>query len=335
MSWVVWRQYRSQTAIAAVLLAGFAAVLIVTGLQMASQWHADLANCTASDTCGTFGGLQQLNLGSKLGHDFFILSAAAPALFGFLCGAPLIAHEFETGTANFAWTQSVTRTRWLAAKVGWMLLAAAVWGGAVALVVTWWSGPNNAAFQDAFQFNYFDRQGIVPVGYAVFATALGIAAGTLLRRTLPAIAITIGGFIGLRLFVSQNLRAHFMAPVTTYYNPLLVNYTVKGQAWVFGQGVVDKHGQVYTGNAPGATGVPLSAVPGPCRSLLMRDPGSMTKTQFHQAYTCLQASGYRGFITYQPGSRFWAFQGIETGIFVALAAALIAVTFYVVRRRDA
>jgi hypothetical protein len=40
-------------------------------------------------------------------------------------------------------------------------------------------------------------------------------------------------------------------------------------------------------------------------------------------------------VTYQPASRFWAFQGIETGIFVVLAAVLLAVTFWVLRRRDA
>ena len=34
-------------------------------------------------------------------------------------------------------------------------------------------------------------------------------------------------------------------------------------------------------------------------------------------------------------SRYWPFQGIETGIYLLLAAALIAVTFTVVRRRDA
>ena len=45
--------------------------------------------------------------------------------------------------------------------------------------------------------------------------------------------------------------------------------------------------------------------------------------------------GYRAFITYQPASRYWAFQGIETGIFVALAAVLIAVMAIVVLRRDA
>ena len=43
----------------------------------------------------------------------------------------------------------------------------------------------------------------------------------------------------------------------------------------------------------------------------------------------------RQFISYQPISRYWAFQGIETGIYLAVAAALIAITFYAVRRRDA
>ena len=49
----------------------------------------------------------------------------------------------------------------------------------------------------------------------------------------------------------------------------------------------------------------------------------------------MAAHGYRGYLTYQPASRFWAFQGIETGIFVVLAAVLLAVTFWVLKRRDA
>jgi hypothetical protein len=50
---------------------------------------------------------------------------------------------------------------------------------------------------------------------------------------------------------------------------------------------------------------------------------------------CMARLGYRSFTTYQPGYRFWPFQFIETGIFVALAAILVRVTFIVVRRRDA
>jgi hypothetical protein len=51
--------------------------------------------------------------------------------------------------------------------------------------------------------------------------------------------------------------------------------------------------------------------------------------------TCLAHLGYRSFMIYQPGYRFWPFQFIESGIFAVLAASLIAVTFFVVRRRDA
>jgi hypothetical protein len=140
--------------------------------------------------------------------DLPSISLIVPAVLGILWGAPLVAHELETRTTDFAWAQSVTRTRWLTVKVGWLLLAAAACGGAIAALTTWWSGPNNAQFASAFEPGHFDTQGIVPIGYAVFAMALGIAAGTVARRTLPAIAVVLGGFIGLRLVISDFVRQH-------------------------------------------------------------------------------------------------------------------------------
>ena len=98
--------------------------------------------------------------------------------------------------------QSVTRKRWLAVKIGWMLLAAAVWGGVISALVTWWSGPNNAQQLNAFDPGRFDIMGIVPVAYSLFAMALGIAAGALLRRTLPAMAVTLAGFIAVRALIA-------------------------------------------------------------------------------------------------------------------------------------
>jgi len=50
---------------------------------------------------------------------------------------------------------------------------------------------------------------------------------------------------------------------------------------------------------------------------------------------CIQAAGFRQFSTYQPITRYWAFQSIETAIFLALAAGLIAIALAVVRRHDA
>ena len=51
--------------------------------------------------------------------------------------------------------------------------------------------------------------------------------------------------------------------------------------------------------------------------------------------SCMIARGFHVLNTYQPAGRFWAFQGIEAGIFLVLAAALIAVTFRLVLARDA
>lgn len=341
MTWLTWRQYRMQAAIASAILAAFAAVLVVTGLSMAAEWHDQLIRCAEYGTC--FSQTVQAG-GSVAGHDMVILSLAAPAVFGMLAGAPLLAREFESRTSEFAWTQSVTRTRWMLVKVGWLLLAAAVWGGVIAALVTWWSGPRNALMQNALQANTFDMQGLVPVGYSVFATALGIAAGAVLRRTLPAVAIVIGGFIGMRLWISQGLRMHFMSPLTTYY-AMTANFTPPAGSVGVGGGIV-KSGQVVAQqfgsfNIDGVAGSSLPAIcqklipasiSGPSGPLSSRAPSG---SAVNAVLGCMQHAGYRQFYTYQPMSRFWAFQGIETGIFVALAAALIAVTFFVVRGRDA
>ncbi len=94
--------------------------------------------------------------------DLVTLTLVVPCLLGVFWGGPLVARELETGTSQFAWMQSVTRRHWLAVKAGWILLAAAAWGGAVAALVTWWSGPENALKQQNFDAGQFDIQGIVP-----------------------------------------------------------------------------------------------------------------------------------------------------------------------------
>jgi hypothetical protein len=339
MTWVVWRQYRAQAAIAGALLAALAALLVVTGLQAASQWHSALTACSASHSCGNLSS--SLFLGSHAVGFLVVLTLGVPAMLGMLLGAPLLAHEFETGTSQYAWTQSVTRRRWLAAKTGWPLLAAAAVGGVVSALVTWWSGPDNALQADAFKPGRFDIMGIVPVGYAVFAMALAIAAGGLLRRTLPAIGITLAGFIAVRMVIYGWLRAHFMTAVTSYF-PVGGDPAPAGSAWQLSGGYVGAGGQpipipqsvngpVLGGGAVG--GLPVSSLPAQCQAAAGN--GRFTPAAYHAAVSCAQAHGIRGYVTYQPASRYWAFQGIETGIFLLLAAALIAVAFAVVSRRDA
>ena len=315
MTWVTWRQYRYQGALAAALLAGLAVVLLITGLHAAQVWHSALAGCMKDNSCGF------LSLSNSAFTTLVAATSAVPLLAGLFWGAPMVAHELETGTNQFAWTQSITRRRWLAVRAGWLLLAAAVLAGAVSAVVTWWMGPDHALNADAFKVNRFDITDIAPVGYAIFAMALGICAGALLRRTVPALAVTLAGFVGIRELFALWLRLHYMTPVTVYYK-LTASPPPNGSYLIVSQGIVGPNGKPPVGPPGGQVfnGEPIPAV---CEKVVQNTT------------SCMAAHGYRGYLTYQPASRFWAFQGIETGIFVVLAAVLLGVTFWVLKRRDA
>jgi hypothetical protein len=331
MTWLVWRQYRAQGVIAGALLAVLAAVMLADGFHVASTWHSMLAACSGHDACLQ----QQPPLTSQGVVDALdMLGLIVPAVLGILWGAPLVAHDLESRTSNFAWAQSVTRTRWLAVKAGWLLLAAGVCGGVVAALTTWWSGPDNALTASAFQPGQFDIQGIVPVGYAIFAMALGIAAGAVTRRTLPAIAVTLGGFIALRLLITDFIRPHYAAAVTTYYSVTAYNagpFTPPGRAWLFSEGAVSKTG-LFVSRGWGEL---EPALPAACQKVLSTAVPVSKSAPMNAVFSCMQAHGWRGIATYQPAARYWPFQGTETAIYLLLAAALIAVAFVIVRKSDA
>jgi hypothetical protein len=175
----------------------------------------------------------------------------------------------------------------------------------------------------------FDIMGIVPVAYSLFAVALGIAAGTLLRRTLPAIAVTLAGFIAARALITLLLRPHYMSAVTVFYK-VTSGFTPAGSFWQLAQGVVGPNGQqlAQPNNTNYIDGVPASSLPASCTQT--------SRGAFTPPASCTHAlSHFQAFLTYQPADRYWTFQGIETGIFVVLAAALIAVAAVTLLRRDA
>lgn len=50
---------------------------------------------------------------------------------------------------------------------------------------------------------------------------------------------------------------------------------------------------------------------------------------------CLAQHGWKTARLFQPASRFWTFQAMESAVFIGLAAALVVWTFHIVLARDA
>ena len=137
-----------------------------------------------------------------------------PALIGLFWGAPLLTRELEAGTHRLVWNQSVTRTRWLAVKLALTGLAAMTAAGLGSLAVSWWSSPIDKTAANVPQMGpvVFAARGIVPIAYAAFAFALGVTVGMLVRRTLPAMAITLAVFVAVQFAMPLLVRPHLVPP---------------------------------------------------------------------------------------------------------------------------
>jgi hypothetical protein len=324
MTWLVWRQHRGEALIASLGLGMLAAVLIISGTQIASSFHAlGVATCVAHPNLPNCGAIE-----SGFAEPYSLLTSALPwlkllpALVAMLVGAPLVAREIEQGAHRLVWTQSVTRWRWLAAKLGLVLLGCLLLSAILTALLTWWRAPFDQLY-GRFDPQGFEFEGVAPLGYMLFAVALAILAGTLLRHSIPAMVVTLVGFAAVRLGIETYARPNYQMPIAQTWDALAQPPHIDVQAWQIEGGWIDLSGKQVAADhvlaACNASGGNVTAV-GP-------EPS-------HNAFLqCVHAHNWLSFVTYQPAARFWLFQGIEAAIFLALAGVCIALTFWWVRGR--
>ena len=304
MIWVAWRQQRTETVIAAALLVLFAALLLPTGLHMASAFdHDRLSACLGRDRPPSCGNA--VDAFTERFHQigsFIAWFTLVPGVIGVLLAAPFVG-QFEDGTYRLDWTQSITRRRWIAAKLGLAVGAAVLASLAFVLLVTWWRSPL-VRLEGRMDNSVFDSEGIVVIGYTLFALGLALAVGALWRRAVPAIVVAFGGYFAARLFVDTWLRQRLLAPLTATWRTDGKDPAGLFHAWVLNEYPSDRLGH------------PVRLVPGHCLNVPKGakpvDPGCL----FRPA-TYLHA-------VYEPATRFWTLQGIETAIFGGVAIGLIA-----------
>jgi hypothetical protein len=343
MIWLTWRQFRPQAVVAAAALTVCAVVLLATGLHLAGLYRdSGILACQPGQSCRTVASHFLGQLSGGVYRFLYLLGAGlllvAPAIIGIFWGAPLIARELESGTFRLAWNQSVTRTRWLAVKLGAIGLASMAAAGLLSLMLSWWAGPIDRAAilvggQGSFAFSrfnpaFFDTRGIVPVGYAALAFVLGVTAGVLIRRTLPAMAITLAVFAAVQVVVPVWVRPHLLTPVraTTALSIGsidMIGTTKDGTSLLVGAAAPSIPGAwIYSSPVVNAAGGP-SLGPPVCRSRGSQQACIDAVARLH----------LRQLVVYQPGSRYWAFQWYETAIFAALALLLAGLCVWLVRRR--
>jgi hypothetical protein len=310
MTWLAWRQHRTALLVGALVVAAICGLAVAFGVPM---HHASAALDLPALRAGSPRADAQLQLFT---HDYWSVGnlpwrvlVFLPVLVGVFIGAPLLSRELESGTYRLVWTQSVSRTRWLAVRLGLLAIATVALSLVLGGVLYWFFEPWAALGGRA---EAFASIGPALAARTLFALALGVALGALIRRVVPAMAATAGVWLAAEGARQLWLRPHYLPPVKI----VVPKNALVDTAFYLNQWWVGPSGHRLTG----------AQYDGVAQRLAQRGV---------EAGHWLAAHGYTLWASVQPDSRFWAFQGIEVALLCALSAALAALTFWLVRRNTA
>jgi ABC-type transport system involved in multi-copper enzyme maturation permease subunit len=353
---LAWRQFRTPAIVAGGLLLLLTVFAAVTGPNLAHAYAVAMAGCRPTGDC-TAASSSFAQTDSIVRTTLGTLVAVVPALIGAFWGAPLIASETESGTFPLVWTQSVTRTRWLVVKLAVVGLSSVLAAGLLSLIVTWWSDPLDEAAATAYAT--FGERDIAPVGYAALAFMIGVTAGMLIRRTVPAMFVTLFTFVVVRIGISYGVRPRIISPihlakaldpVSTGFGSeaspsIMLNSLFNGgptsdldpmsptipNSWIYSTRVVDSGGHDLTNQILDATcpGRNAGAGPAPAGHIHASDA---VQAQSRACVTKI-AQTYHELVTYQPAGRYWTLQWSELAIYSVAALLLGAFCIWCIRHR--
>jgi hypothetical protein len=264
---LIWRQHRGQALWTVITVTALCLLAVNFGLS-AEHWlagyqswlrqlaaagcppptaHSGVFHVKSPATClalkGRYAGSLQAAFVSRYGNAILMSQYGLPAAFaltGALVGAPLVAREVEQRTQLAAWTQSVSRRRWYAAKTVSLAACLAVAGLAAGAVNAWLQHQLTAGDTASSRWSWFASASLAPAGEAVLAFALAVALGALLRRTLPAIGAALAGFTILLLAARWAVQA--LTPASKATRP---HFTAPPGSWVLGSGAYHAAGQYW------------------------------------------------------------------------------------------
>jgi ABC-type transport system involved in multi-copper enzyme maturation permease subunit len=298
MIWVSWRQSRSQAMACLGVLAALAVYAILLGSSMRTAFsHDGLAACLAHSR-GTACPAGVSAFMGEFSSEVNIAFWSVALIVPGLIGVLVGAPLIARELEYGTWRLAWSQT---VPRTRWLAVKLAlVTGGLIVLgaamtAVITWYRAPMDRLTGHLLHNIYDFEGLVLTAYILCAFGFAVLAGLLVRRSIPAMIAAFIPWLAIRLVVEFVFRPHFMTPLTTA--PAQLNC---GPPNGCGDGI---------GSVPQATGHIGDWILG-------------------------QPTHLVGFL-YQPASRFWTFQFIEAGIFVALTAAALGAAIWLLHRRPA
>jgi hypothetical protein len=312
--WLIWRQQRGLViSAAAAVVVSFLAVTVWRSGTVAALGDDAVRSCvTLKPGCHweAADGFSYYYVNGLYAAG--LVNLAVPLLIGVFWGAPLLAREIELGTSSLLFTQGVSRARWFTQRFAAATACAVVLCAVLALLIDWWrTALVSTASSPVVGLHWYDAiilNGTGPraVAAGVFALAVGTAAGLVLRRVLPAMALTLVTVAGVEALLALCRRA--WVPPRMFSSPGIGPGGMHtGDAWLAGTGYLTASGKRGSSGA-----CPIAS----------------------DLRQCLGQHGYvsRFYMANRRGD-FWTFQWIDTGVLVTLTVALLALTAWLLHKR--
>jgi hypothetical protein len=335
MMWVVWRQQRSIVVAFTVAALAFAVWLIVSGQHQQSLWNQYLAapckggfGFTKSDGHFCEGLQTAVNTSEHLDDAATFVGTVFVPLLGLILGVNAVAREIEQKTNRLAWTQSGSRSKWLASKYLTSVVTIVAIGAPLGLVLSWWV----RASHDGGRITpkVFPVSGFVEISYGILCFVLAVAVGLVIRRAGWSLAVCVILFAGLYISFSGQVRQHLVTPsVTTVQSDLIEEGSSSG--FYASGGAPSNSWFFYQGYEPATTkGVPSQALLEKPTDALYR-----CENQMRQEDYCEHHLHLRNVEVYIADRHFWTLQLLEGLLYVGLATLLAGLTFIGIRRTKA
>lgn len=252
------------------------------------------------------------------GQQLLRVSWLAPFALGVILGAPLVAREVESRTAQLAWTLAPSRVRWLVGRVAFAALITALLLAPLALASEHVAATLDVDRDLTQDFNRYGERGWLLVARGGGVLALSALIGALIGRVLPAILaaalvvglVATGLGLGLERWLLSEAVPQRIAP----------SGDPSGDYWV-DVGLEMTDGRIYTWDEVTALGIEAS---------LGDEEGARFASEADMAAG--RVAGYE--VAFKiPGSRYPEVVARESAVVIGLGLVALAATAWVVQRR--